>query len=112
MQLQPCKQRRHIRHLRELCSLCGLVVGEEIDACFGDSACQHVTTIWHTIEADRAEHHCVWFDATSLFGLLVPTIPLSERIGREIGEVETGCLVLHSAIAHRLVHAMAITLPG
>ena len=78
----------------ELAALGAVVVGEEHDRAVVDAAGEHGPGIGVAVEADGGDGHRVGLGGAGGAGIVVPAPPLLQRIGGDVGDVESRRLVL------------------
>ncbi len=77
-----------------------VVVTEKCDALIVDSASKNDPPIGKAIGIDGADDHRMRLRQTGRFGIGVPDVPLLDRRGCEISNVESIRFVLHSPMAN------------
>src|SRR4051794_2582735 len=107
VQLQPREQHRGLARRLELGALGRLVVGEEHEAALIGATRQEVAALREAMRVDGAEDEGMRFGAPCRDSFAVPAVPLLDGVGEDIGDVETGSLVL-LADAGEVAHPMTV----
>lgn len=102
MEAQPTEGERRRRIDLEMFGLGARVVREELEPAVGHPLEQDVAGVWPTVAVDGGEDHGVRLDQFRLERTTEPLLELVDRIGIDIGHVDSTVLVLcaHSCQIH------------
>ena len=95
MEIEPGEHGRRVGVGVELAALRALQVGVEDDRSVVDATSEHDPGVGMAVERDGGHGHRVRLRHAGSAGIGVPALPLRQRIGGDVGDVESRRLVLH-----------------